>query len=200
LGGEGVRLMESMLHGKAPGERVRRTIRILSAGWFALALALPAGGQAAARIPNFEGTTFAGETVSLPQRLKGGVGVLVLGFSRNSKTQTSEWGRRLAHEEHPPAARIVFEMPVLESVPKLLRGMVLKQIKSSIPMADQTRFLPVLDHEAEWKKAAGFDKPDDAYVLVVDGEGVVRWSVEGSLTDAALAKLEARMKEVAASP
>ena len=163
---------------------------LVVSGWFSGATPGPVS------IPAVRGTTFAGENVALPDALKGKVGVLILGFSQASRTEASDWGHRLADDPQRPAGLAYFELPVLESVPRLLRGLVLKKIKESVSQKGQAHFLPVLDHEAEWKRAAGFSKAEDAYLLVVDGNGVVRWSTEGPLTDAAYAEVKRQAAQV----
>jgi predicted transcriptional regulator len=81
-------------------------------------------------------------------------------------------------------------MPVLEDVPKIVRGMVMKSIRSGVPATEQPHFLPVLDNEAEWKKVTRFRNPDDAYVVVVDGDGNIRWQISGKVSDSGFAALE----------
>ena len=159
-----------------------------------LALALggvfggPASGDAPVSIPELRGTTFAGEEVVLPDALKGRGGVLIVGFSQASREQVAAWGRRLQDDPQRPESLAFYEMPVVASVPKVLRGWVLKKIKDSVSAKGQAHFLPVMDHEAEWKRAAGFGKPGDAYLLVVDGAGRVRWRTQGALSENAYAE------------
>ncbi len=168
---------------------------ILLAQWLVLAAA---GQIATARIPSFQGSTFAGQTVSLPQQLKGGVGVLVLGFSKNSGDVCKGWGQRLGETYRESHDVMYFQMPVLESVPKLIRGMVVKSIKSGVPEAEQRHFLPVFSQEAEWRTIARYSNADDAYVVVVDGEGNVRWQTSGNATDAGFVALKQQVETLRA--
>ena len=154
---------------------------------FAMALTVAEGPV---RIPEIRGTTFSGEAVALPEALKGRVGVLVVGFSEASRKEAADWGHKLADDPGRPAEMAYYEMPVLASVPRLLRGWVLKKIKESVSEKGQAHFLPIVDHESEWRQVAGYSKADDAYLLVVDGNGVVRWRGEGALSDAAYAELK----------
>jgi hypothetical protein len=153
-----------------------------------------AGQTAALKIPSLQGTTFAGQTVSLPQQLEGKVGVLVVGFSKGSGDVCKGWGQQLAQSYHDSRDVMYFQMPVLESVPKLVRGMVVKSIKSGVPAAEQPHFLPVFSHEVEWRTTARYSNADDAYVLVVDGQGSVRWETSGKLTDAGFAALKQQVE------
>jgi len=177
------------------GAAWKLTLGILFAQW----LVLTAAGQiATVRIPSLQGTTFAGQTVSLPQQLKGGVGVLVLGFSKKSGDVCKGWGQRLAEGYRDSHDVMYFQMPVLESVPKLIRGMVMRSIKSGVPEGVQAHFLPVFSDEAEWRTIARYSNADDAYVLVVDGEGRVRWQTSGKVTDAGFEALKQQVETVRA--
>ena len=180
------------------GKKAWRAARGLTlAILLACCLVLAATGEVAARIPSFQGTTLGGQTVSLPQQLKGGeVGVLVLGFSKSSGDVCKGWGQRVAESYRGSHDVMYFQMPVLESVPKLIRGMVMKSIKSGVPEAEQPHFLPVFSHEAEWRTIARYANSDDAYILVVDGQGIVRWQTSGKVTDAGFAALKQQVETV----
>jgi hypothetical protein len=146
-------------------------------------------GQSA-RIPQTHGTSLAGTSITLPDDLRGKVGVLVLGFSKSSGDVCKGWGRRLMESYRDSPEVTYYQMPVLESVPKLIRGMVVKSMKSGVPAAEQTHFLPVFSDEASWRKIAHYGNTDDAYILVVDGDGKVLWETSGKVTDTGFAALK----------
>ena len=148
------------------------------------------------RIPPTHGTVLSGETVDLPEGLKGKVGVLVLGFSRTSGDAVAEWGKKLFRDYNGSTAVSYYEISVLEAVPGILRGYVVRKISESVPSVAKSHFLPVLDHEKEWKAAAGFKPSDDVYVLVVDGAGVVRARVAGVASDANFAEVKRQVDAV----
>ena len=152
--------------------------------------------SAAAQIPAVTGTTLSGEKVSLPQDLHGAPAVLVLGFSQASREQAKAWGKRLAVDfDEQPEVRF-YEVPMLGGVPKFLRGMVVKKIAQDVSDNGKRHFLPIYEHEAEWRTVAGYTKTDDAYVVLIDGDGKVRWKSEGALTDGIDAELRQRVNEL----
>ena len=163
-----------------------------------LVLACVAVGAARAqdRIPPVHSTTFAGQKVSLPDDLKGHAAILILGFTEGSRDQTTAWGKRLAADPARPAALLYFEMPMVEGVPRLLRGLVLHKIKETVSDNGQKHFLPVEEHEPDWKRIVAYGKPDDAYVLVIDENGVVRERLEGAADDGAYARVEQAVRQL----
>jgi hypothetical protein len=160
---------------------------------------LPAHGQgASAHIPAVRATSFSNEQVSLPEGLRGKVGVLVLGFSQGSRESTTAWGKRLAAEYRDSSTVTYYEMPVLEAVPKMIRGFVINQIKSSVSERERPRFVVVLENERAWQAVVHYKEPDDAYVLVVDEQGAVRWQAHGTATDAAYGAMKQQVEALAA--
>ena len=148
------------------------------------------GSAPQAQVPALHGTVLTGATVDLPASLEGKRGVLVLGFSTASRDEVAAWGRRLAGDYRDSSAVAYYEMPVIAAVPRLLRGWVAKKVTEGVPDRARSRCVLVLDHEAEWKAAAGFTRDEDAYVLLVDASGTVLWRAAGSADDARYADLK----------
>jgi hypothetical protein len=133
--------------------------------------------------PKIQGETLAGKKISLPEAF-GDRSVVIVGFTHASQTQTKAWSQRLRGQV--PA----WSIAVLQDVPRLVRGMVAHGIKSGTPKEEYGRFVLLYSGEKELKDAAGFEKPDDAYVMVVDGTGAIRWRFHGPVTDAAVLEVQ----------
>ena len=154
--------------------------------WFAIG-ALSIGVSLGADLfPATPAETLTGKKVDLPAIAKGRVAVLVIGFTHASQNQTKPWGQKIPREIE------TYPVAVLEDVPKLFRGMASGGIKSSVAADARERFLLVYKGEKEMKQAVGFDQPDDAYVVLLDPQGAIRWRFHGAVTDAALAELKSQ--------
>ena len=164
----------------------------LGAGWAC------AGARAQTTIPKSQGTTLTGTTVSFPDALKGKFGVLVVGFSHASQGQVASWGRLLEADYGQTPNVTYFEIPMLAGAPKMLRGMIVKTMTKSVPAAEKPHFLPMTVGEPAWRAVAHYNKPDDAYVLIVDETGTVRWQIEGEATDAAYADFKKNLASIMA--
>jgi hypothetical protein len=151
---------------------------------FCCLLALCAGAlYAQLTLPAIDGETLSGRKVSLPAAAGGQPALLIIGFTHGSQAQTKAWSQRV-HDRFPS-----WSIAVLEDVPRLVRGMATHGIKSGTPKDQYDHFALVYHGEKQLKQAAGFDRPDDAYLLVIDGAGAIRWSYHGPVTDAAVEQL-----------
>ena len=145
-----------------------------------------------------EGESIAGRKVVLPDAAKGHVAVLVLGFTKASKTPTSAWGSRIASEFGSQSGFELYQLPVLEDVPRLIRGMVVSGMKKGVKENMRDHFVPLFEHESELKKLVGYREPDDAYLVVLDPSGEIVDQVHGTFSDALYARLREALHKLLA--
>ena len=159
--------------------------------WLAL-LAL-ATAQGDSRIPRFEGESFTGRKVVLPDEAAGSVAVLIFGFSKASKGPTSDWARKLSGDLGSRTGFALYQLPVLEDVPRIIRGIVISGIKKGVPENQRDHFVPILQGENELKKAVHYSEPDDAYLVVMDRSGNTVQMMHGALSEAAYAPVREKI-------
>ncbi len=152
-----------------------------------LLLASGALAQAVQPMPRIEGENLAGGKVILPDAAKGKVAMLILGFTKASKTPTGAWARKLNAEFANRPDFVLYQVPVLEDVPRLIRGMVISGIKKGVPENLRDHFVPIVSGEAELKKLVNYKEPDDAYLVMLDRSGQIVQQQHSSSPDAAYA-------------
>ena len=130
-------------------------------------------------IPSTEAENLLGQKINIAASLKGKVGVLLLGFSHASGMNVGVWEKRLAQDYGANAQVVIYQMPILESVPHLVRGMMSSGMRKDIPKEKQANFLLVYHDEDQWKQVCGYQKSDDAFIVLVDKTGEVRWHGSG---------------------
>ena len=162
-------------------------------GWHLCLAFLLHQALVAQKIPELHGTTFSGQAVSLPEAFRGKVGILVIGFSQGSREAVTVWGTKLAADYLDSPSVAYYEIPVLASVPKLIRGFVAGRIKASVADRGKPHFIPLTEDEAAWRALVHYQAPDDAYLLLVDGDGIVHWQTQGPATDTTYAALTERV-------
>ena len=151
-------------------------------------------------VPTARGTTLTGTEMALPNSLNGRIGVLLVGFSHASAEQIGDWGRLIEADYGKSPDLVYFEMPMIGSAPKMLRGMITKSMASAVPAAERSHFVPLTEDDKPWRAVAHYDKPDDAYLLIVDGKGAVLWQVEGDATDINYAAFKKKLNGLLALP
>jgi len=143
--------------------------------------------------PHTEAENVSGKKVALPDDAKGHATVLVLGFTHTSQNQTKVWAAQLQ-----PSVEM-YSIAVLEDVPRLVRGMAVGGIKSSVPQNQRDHYLLVFHGEKELKSAAGFEKPDDAYVVLLDRDGGISWRFHGPFSESVCDDVKSRMSALDAA-
>lgn len=153
-----------------------------------LVLLLMAGFVAlqAEQLPHVDGENLLGLKTVLPDAVAGHPAVIVIGFTHASQSQSKAWVARLQHQLP------VYTIAVLEDAPRLVRGMAVHGMKSGVPEDQRDRFIVIYHNEKELQQAAGFDAQDDAYVLLLDKDGGIRWRFHGPVTDTAIEQLKSQ--------
>ncbi|HEY1262406.1 MAG TPA: hypothetical protein VGF06_02720 [Terriglobales bacterium] len=138
-------------------------------------------------IPHVTAKSLNGKVVTLPADFAGKPAVLIVGFSKAGGEQCGPFARRLAKEQPGPVGHglLIYQIAMLESAPRLIRGLIVHGIRGGVPQGAQDRFLPLFEDENQWKQVAGFTRSDekDAYLLLVDPDGTVRWRGHGPYSE-----------------
>jgi hypothetical protein len=137
-------------------------------------------------LPSFDTESLAGRKLAMPGAVHGHSAILIVCFTHASGPHCTEWGKRLANEFAANSALERYTVVFLEDAPRLVRGMAKSGIKSGVPKNEYDHYLIATEHEKEIKGAAHFQEPDDAYLLLLDPDGVVRWTSHGAVTDGAV--------------
>lgn len=147
-------------------------------------------------MPRIEGDSLAGHKVVLPDAVSGKVAVLVFGFTKASKGPTAEWADKILSEFGSRPGFELYQLPVLEDVPRLIRGMVISGIKKGVKENLRDHFVPVLQGEAELKKLVGYKEPDDAYLVIVDRSGQIVRQMHGAYSEARYKQVEEEVQRL----
>jgi hypothetical protein len=131
-------------------------------------------------LPRTEAETASGKSVTLPDAAAERIAVLIVGFSRKSSTPAGRWEDKLTHDYESFPRVAVFRIAVLESLPRLFRGLLRAGIESNVPKNRRDSFVLLFHQEEAWKNLAQFGAPDDAYIVLLDGAGRMFWRRHGS--------------------
>jgi len=163
-------------------------------------LAAASIAQNAPPMPKIEGDSISGHKVVLPDASHGKVAVLIFGFTKASKGPTSAWADKIDSDFRSRPGFELYQLPVLEDVPRFIRGMVISSMKKSIRENMRDHFVPVLQNETELKKLVNYKEADDAYLVLLNPIGQVVGQRHGGLDQAAYAELRSEIQSLLDHP
>ena len=164
---------------------------------FSLSVLRIAGyAQNSTTLARIEGETFTGRKVQLPDDVSGKVAVLIFGFTKASSKPTGAWAKKISADFGERRDFELYQLPVLEDVPRLIRGMVISGIKKGVPEKERDHFVPVLQDEAALKKAVNYSAPDDAYLVILNRKGEVAQQMHEPLLDSDYPRLRQELESL----
>ncbi len=152
--------------------------------------------QSTTPMPKIQGDSLAGHSVVLPDSAAGKIAILIFGFTKASKVPTSAWAEKLQAGLGSRADLELYQLPVLEDVPKLFRSMVISGIKKGVAENKRDHFVPILQGEAELKKLVRYKEPDDAYLMILGRDGSIVQQVHGAPNDPNYAQVKSTIESV----
>jgi hypothetical protein len=159
-----------------------------------LAAALLAPPTRSQQIPATQAKAIDGSSVSFPDASSGKPLLLLVGFSHQSSGRCQAWDKRLAPIYLDDSRILYFQAADFQGVPSLVMKMILHGMKKEIPANEHSRFVLLQSNEDEWKSAAKFSAPDDAYLILTNPAGHIVWQTHGEVTDEQFAALQAAIK------
>jgi hypothetical protein len=131
--------------------------------------------------PLLKGNLLTGREAVLPQAVTGKVALLAMGFTYKSRFPVEAWANWYRATIDPTMHVTFFEVPMIGGLATLGRWFIDSGMRSGTPAQLHDQVLTIYKGTAEWKKRLGYssEHEDDAYLIVVDGEGVVRWLHHG---------------------
>ena len=103
---------------------------------------------------------------------------------------------RLREDFGKTAGAELYQLPVIEEAPRIIRGMITSGMKKGVPEAERANFIPVLHNEADLKKLVSYKPEDDAYIVVLDRSGQVAYQTHGGPDAAGYAELKAKLQNL----
>jgi hypothetical protein len=138
--------------------------------------------------PQITGQTLTNRSLDLPSAASGKPAVIVFSFTRTAGKDARLWNEHLSKDFSTDAPD--YDVIVLESVPKLFRGMALSGIRSSMPLPLQDRTIILYQDEALWKTRLAVSDANRAYLILLGPDGHIRSSNIGKYTESAYAQFK----------
>ena len=133
------------------------------------------------RMPELKGQTLTGRTAVLPQASAGKVTLVVMGFTYKSRFAVEAWADWYRTTIDPATAVTFFEVPMIGGMATLGRWFINRGMRKGTPVELHDHVITVYGGTGDWKQRLSYSTTheDDAYLIVLDRQGVVRWLHHG---------------------
>lgn len=147
-----------------------------------------------ATLPRTNGKTLSDRNIVLADEVRGKKAILIVTFSRSAGNTAQEWTREIAKKGLMKPDMQLYQVSMLEDVPRLFRGMVISGIRKGVPVEQHGRFVVLLRDEELWKQTVLHTSDDEPYILGLDAQGAVEWRIQGTVERSRMEELAARLK------
>ena len=132
-------------------------------------------------LPTLKGQFLTGRDAVLPHASSGKVALVAIGFTYQSRFPVEAWADAYRRTIGSREDVTFFEVPVIGGLAGLGRWFIDRGMRNGTPVALHDHVITVYGFTGEWKQRLGYSPEyrDDAYLIVYDREGVVRWLHHG---------------------
>ena len=151
------------------------------------------------RLPPLEGQFLTGRDAELPRASSGQVALVAMGFTYKSRFPVEAWGSWYRATIGARSDITFFEVPMIGGLATLGRWFIDRGMRSGTPAELHDRVITVYKGTGDWKKRLDYnaEHEDDAYLIVVDRDGIVRWLHHGAFDQARTDGLRALLTSLA---
>ncbi|MCB9896437.1 MAG: hypothetical protein H6825_00405 [Planctomycetes bacterium] len=146
--------------------------------------------------PRVTGNALSGESVVLPDAFAGEPVVLLVGYVQEAQFDLDRWLLGL-QQLGATVARV--EVPTIDGLlPGMAAGFIDEGMRGGIPREDWASVVTVYDEAGAIVRFTGEERPRNGRILLLDGDGLVRWFHDRGYSATKVAELDAFARELAA--
>jgi len=133
------------------------------------------------RFPALKGQFLTGRDAVLPQASSGQVALVAIGFTYKSRFPVEAWADWYRTAFGSRTDVTFFEVPMIGGLGKLGRWFIDRGMRKGTPVELHDHVITVYGGTGDWKQRLSYspEHEDDAYLVVLDREGIVRWLRHG---------------------
>lgn len=132
-------------------------------------------------LPTLKGQFLTGRDAVLPEASAGKVTLIAMGFTYASRVPVEAWGDWYGTVIGSRTDVTFFEVPMLGGLATLGRWFIDRGMRDGTPIELHEHVITVYRGTADWKQRLSYAPvhKDDAYLIVLDKNGVVSWLYRG---------------------
>jgi hypothetical protein len=149
-------------------------------------------------LPALSGQYLTGRKAVLPEASSGRIALLALGFTYDSRFAVEAWTTRFREEFNTTKEITFYEVPMIGGMARLGRWFIDSGMRKGTPKELHENVITVYGGTDPWKQRLGFKKGNDAYLILIDPDGIVRWTWNGQFDEARFVELADLVRKLAA--
>jgi len=133
------------------------------------------------RLPGLKGQFLSGRDAELPRASSGKVAFVAIGFTYDSRFPVEAWGAWYRATIGPRTDVTFFEVPMIGGLATLGRWFIDRGMRNGTPAELHEHVITVYGGTGDWKRLVAYseEREHDAYLIVLDRDGIVRWLHHG---------------------
>ncbi len=163
-----------------------------------MASALPI--QTGAMLPHLEGEYLTKRKAVLPDEARGKIALLAFGFSHASQGSVESWTKPFSKKYRGNPRITFFEIPMIGSMGKMAAPFIQGGMRKGTPKELWGNVITVFGGTDPWKEGLHVKADTDAYLVLLDTQGFIRYLTSGSYSESGFAELTRRVDELAGRP
>jgi len=151
------------------------------------------------RLPVLKGQFLSKRDAELPHASSGKVALVAMGFTYKSRFPVEAWGGWYRATIGSRTDVTFYEVPMIGGLSTLGRWFIDRGMRSGTPPDLHEHVLTVYGGTGDWKKRLAYsaERQDDAYLILIDRDGIVRWLHHGGFDESAASDLRSRLMSLA---
>lgn len=146
-------------------------------------------------LPDVIGQNLSGSPAQLSTAVAGKYAVVVFSFSKAGGKDTQLWNKNLLRDFGSDRSVALSTVIMLESAPRLLRGVIVSRLKSDMPAPLQSTTIVSYQNEKLWKQRLRVADDSHAYVVLLEQNGSISLTNSGALSATEYKELKTKIQE-----
>ena len=133
------------------------------------------------QLPALKGQFLTGRDAVLPQASSGQVAIVAVGFTYKSRFPVEAWADWYRMTIGSRTGVTFFEVPMIGGLGTLGRWFIDRGMRKGTAVELHDHVITVYGGTGDWKQRLSYSRhhEDDAYVVIIDKKGIVRWLHHG---------------------
>ncbi|MBE0409864.1 MAG: hypothetical protein IBX69_09045 [Anaerolineales bacterium] len=133
------------------------------------------------QFPNVQGSNLMREKIHLPQDFEGKINIVLIAFQQWHQKLVDSWIPAVERLETDFSGLVYYELPTIQSMNFLAKAFINEGMRAGIPnLKPRRRTITLYLDKEPFRQALEIASEDSITVLLVDKDGEVLWSCDGS--------------------